>query len=109
MYTTNELLDLMKERFRIQTDSALAEHLKVTRVTVSRLRNGLSSFDDERATKVAEALCLDPFAILASMRVERAERKNNTDKSAFWKKYAVKPHPNRPQFKFEQHALIKSQ
>jgi transcriptional regulator with XRE-family HTH domain len=73
MHTTVELLDAVKSRLGLSSDYAAAKALGVTRQRVSAWRNGRQTFEDEVCLRVAEILEVDPFPVMASVRIERIE------------------------------------
>src|SRR5574340_1031905 len=74
MYTTtNEFLDLVKTRYGLKSDYALAGKLGITRSMVSGYRRGKSAFGDEMAVRVADLLELSPGYVLACIEAERSQ------------------------------------
>ncbi|KVD05453.1 helix-turn-helix domain-containing protein [Burkholderia ubonensis] len=71
MKTSAEWLDAVKARLDLPSDYAAAKILQVTRQTVSGYRVGRATLDDEVCLRVAEILGLNPFEVMASVRIER--------------------------------------
>ncbi|MDN7873833.1 MULTISPECIES: helix-turn-helix domain-containing protein [Burkholderia cepacia complex] len=72
MKTTIEWLDAVKARLDLPSDYAAAKVLGVTRQRVSAWRNGRQTFEDEVCLQVAEILGIDPFEVLANVKIERS-------------------------------------
>lgn len=81
MKTTLEFLDGVSAKLGGASDYAIAKELDVTRSAVSRYRNGLSTFDDETAIRVARILDIDPAAVLLAAH---AERTKNPEAKNLW-------------------------
>ncbi len=88
MYKTNDLLDRLKASYHLPSDYATAKKLGISRQSVSNYRCNRKSLEDKLAVQVAELLGLQPFVIMASMRVERAERTRDESAISFWQDYA---------------------
>ncbi len=88
MFKSSQLIDEIKIKYFFYSDNDVAKKLGVSRAAVSRYRNGTGSIEDKLAVEIAEMLRLDPMQVLASMRIERAERNNSLTEVVFWKKYA---------------------
>jgi predicted transcriptional regulator len=71
MKTSADWLDAVKVRLDLPSDYAAAKVLKVTRQTVSGYRVGRATLDDEVCLRVAEILDVNPFEVIASVRIER--------------------------------------
>ncbi len=71
MKTTPEVLDAVKEKLGIESDYALAKHLKVTRAMISSYRHG-RTFSAPIAIKAAKILGVEPAIILAIAEMEKA-------------------------------------
>ncbi|WP_166425949.1 helix-turn-helix transcriptional regulator [Paraglaciecola sp. 20A4] len=89
MYKSMQLIDMLKKKHTFRSDNDVAKKLGISRSAVSRYRNSTGSIDDKLAVEIAEMLTLDPFAVLASMRCERAARNNSPTDINFWRKYAA--------------------
>lgn len=89
MYKSMQLVDMLKQKYGFSSDNSVAKKLGVSRSAVSRYRSGSGSIDDKLAVEIAEMLTLDPFEVIASMRCERAARKNRPTEIKFWRKYAT--------------------
>lgn len=70
---TNELLDMVKARYSLPSDYALAAKLGLTRSGISGYRNGRSKLGEDAALKVAHLLELDEGYVLACMEAERSQ------------------------------------
>ncbi|KVC55115.1 hypothetical protein WT10_32615 [Burkholderia stagnalis] len=81
MKTTVEWLDAVKARLDLPSDYAAAKILGVTRQAASGWRNGRQTFDDEVCLRVAEILELDPFEVLATVKIERIK---DAERRAVW-------------------------
>lgn len=73
MDTTNQLLDKVKNRYRLRSDYALAKALHMSRERISKYRTKGGALAEENALKVAEMLELDEGYVLACMEAERAQ------------------------------------
>lgn len=89
MYRTAELLTKLKAFYGVTSDYALAKKMGVTRACVSSWSRGVTFFDDKVSFEVAEVLGLNPAILVASMHVERAERKHDESALNFWRQYAA--------------------
>lgn len=85
METTNELLDLVKERHGLTSDYALSQRLGLTRSVISAYRTKKWMLGEEPALKVASMLGLDPGYVLASIE---AQRTHNEATRRAWEKTA---------------------
>jgi predicted transcriptional regulator len=72
MKTTVEYLDAVKAKLDLPSDYAAAKALGVTRAAVSRYRNGLGTFDDLTAARVADILGVEPIEVIAATNFERS-------------------------------------
>lgn len=72
MKTTVEYLDAVKAKLDLPSDYAAAKALGVTRAAVSRYRNGLGTFDDLTAARVAQILGVEPIEVIAATNFERS-------------------------------------
>lgn len=84
MKQTTAYLDQVKQRHRLVSDYALAKYLRVGQPTVTRYRKRHAAMDDYTATRVAEALSINPMEVIAAAQAERAERAQDEEKKAFW-------------------------
>lgn len=96
MFKSSQLIDEIKIKYFFYSDNDVAKKLGVSRAAVSRYRNGTGSIEDKLAVEIAEMLRLDPMQVLASMRIERAERNNSLTEVVFWKKYTNKISESKP-------------
>lgn len=81
MKTTIEWLDAVKARLDLPSDYAAAKVLGVTRQSASGWLNGRQTFDDEVCLRVAEILEVDPFEVLANIKIERIK---DEERRAVW-------------------------
>ena len=72
MKTTVEFLDEAKRALDIERDTDLSRAIRVTKQTISMLRNGESCFSDETARRVADVLGIDPAYVIACAYAERS-------------------------------------
>lgn len=72
MKTAANYLDDLRKHLGLPSDYAAAKALGLTRAAVSKYRNGLSSFDDSTAIRVASLLSIDPLEVIAACAFERA-------------------------------------
>ncbi|CAE6822245.1 helix-turn-helix domain-containing protein [Paraburkholderia nemoris] len=72
MKTTVEYLDAVKAKLDLPSDYAAAKALGVTRAAVSRYRNGIGTFDDLTAARVADVLGIEPIEVIAATNYERS-------------------------------------
>lgn len=68
---TRQYMEQVKRRLEIESDYALAKHLRVSKTTVSNYRNGYSAFSLAVCHRVAEILKIEPGIIVAAMEVDR--------------------------------------
>lgn len=68
---TRQYMEQVKKRLDIESDYALAKHLRVSKTTVSNYRNGYSAFSPTVAHRVAEILNIEPGIVVACMEVDR--------------------------------------
>jgi predicted transcriptional regulator len=88
MFKTNDLLNRLKAVYGLQSDYALAKKIGISRQAVSKYRTLTRTLDDCVAVEVAELLELNPFQVLASMQLERAERNKDEKMVSIWREYA---------------------
>lgn len=81
MLTTVELLDLIKHRFDIGSDYALAKRLGVSPSLICKHRDRPFGMSNDLALKCAELLKYDPAFVLLCVNAERA--KCAAEKAAF--------------------------
>ena len=68
MYTTEQLLDLVKNKHNLPSDYAVAKHLGVSHAAISRHRHAVFGFDSRMAKKIADSLVLDfAFVLLCGI------------------------------------------
>lgn len=73
MQTSVELLDAVKQKYRMTSDYQLAKRLGESRNRISNYRVGRSTFDETMALKIAHELDLDEGYVLACIAAERAQ------------------------------------
>jgi predicted transcriptional regulator len=89
MKTTIDYLDELRIKLQLPSDYAVAKALGCTRASVSRYRNGVGSFDDATAIKVADLLGLEPLEIIAAANFERAKDEHSQNVwASIWGKVA---------------------
>ena len=81
MKTVDNYLDLIKKKYDIKSDYALARFLGISKQRVTTYRQGRSSFNTEFCIIVAKFLALDPLEIIAAMN---ATREKNSLSRTFW-------------------------
>lgn len=88
MYKTTELLDMVKAKYDLPSDYALAKKIEFTRSHVSKLRLKKQFLTSEKAYEIASLLLLNPMEVVASCEYERAEYFGDETMMKFWKKAA---------------------
>jgi transcriptional regulator with XRE-family HTH domain len=68
-----EWIDRLKAEKGWESDYRVAKELKVGRATVSKYRNAGSTFDDETACRVADALQVEPELVIIDQVAERTK------------------------------------
>lgn len=68
---TTQYCAAMKQRLQITSDYALAKALGVPKQTISNYANGVRTFDNTMAAKVAEILDVPVMKVIADMELER--------------------------------------
>lgn len=89
MYTSVELLDMVKARHRLPSDYAAAKLIGCTQQCVSRIRNNLSFFGADNALVLATLLDFDPFKTVASVQLEAARKRHDERVEKLWEPYAA--------------------
>lgn len=87
MKTTNEYLDQVKQKLRLDTDYKLAKWLGSKTSVISKYRLKQRVMDNYTAAKLAEALGIDPMEVIAAAE---AEREKDERKAEFWRKLMQK-------------------
>ena len=87
MLKTIELIERLKTVYGLPSDYAAAKKLGITCQAISQYRNKGTTFDDSVAVEIAELLELDPFKVVASIHLERAERRRDEKLISFWSQY----------------------
>lgn len=86
MKTLGELLDAIKERRNLETDSALAAALGVSRQTVNNWRQGRNTPDAVACATIA-GLTGEPLALVLGIAGE--QRAISREEKAVWRKLAA--------------------
>jgi transcriptional regulator with XRE-family HTH domain len=86
MKTTLEYIDELAELKGWKTDYQIAKGLNIKTTTMTRYRRHGGTMDNDTAWKVADALGVDAVEVIAAVEIERAERSDNTEKAAVWKR-----------------------
>lgn len=68
---TRNYLDQVKKALNIESDYALAKHLRVSKSTVSNYQKGITAFSDTVCHRVAEILQIEPAMVLALIELDR--------------------------------------
>ena len=82
MKTQQKYLDQVAELTETGSDYAIAKKLGISTQRVSNYRRGRHTFDDEMCTRVALALGINPFKVIAEINAEKAK---TAEKRKFWK------------------------
>jgi hypothetical protein len=85
MHTTTELLDLLKSRAGWASDYRVAKELGIPKQTVSNWRNGVNTFGNPEAIRIAKLLNFDPAYVMACAN---AERSRTEEERAIWERVA---------------------
>jgi len=72
---SNELLDIAKKHFKVDSDNKLAQAWGISRVFISNIRNNRKSVPIKKAEQVAEWGNLDKKEVKISITRERNERR----------------------------------
>jgi len=89
MYTSLQLLDMVKARHRLPSDYAAAKVIGLSKQSLSRIRAGIHTFGPEGCIKVAKLLEIEPLRVIASARIEQLEKLNDKDHINLWKEFAA--------------------
>ena len=76
-------LEKAKEKLGIKSDYALAKWLGISRFSLSSFTTGRRPLDDYTATRIAEALGINPMEIIAA---RNAEREKDETRKEFWRR-----------------------
>lgn len=68
---TRSYIDQVKKALDIESDYALAKHLRVSKSTVSNYQKGITAFSDTVCHRVAEILQVEPAMVLALIELDR--------------------------------------
>jgi hypothetical protein len=83
---TNDYLDALKAKLDLRSDYQLAQTLDTSTAAIGQYRTGKRTMDDYTAARVAELLGMEPLILIAQAN---AEREKDSQKAAFWRKYAA--------------------
>lgn len=86
MKKTLDYIDQLAALKGWETDYQIAKGLGIKTPTMTRYRRHGGTLDNDTAWKVAEGLGIDAMEIIAAAEIERAERADNTEKAAVWKR-----------------------
>ena len=86
MNKTLDYIDQLAALKGWETDYQIAKGLGIKTPTMTRYRRHGGTLDNDTAWKVAEGLGIDAMEIIAAAEIERAERADNTEKAAVWKR-----------------------
>lgn len=87
MYTSIQLINLLKTQENLDTDYAVAKRLGLCWSTVARVSKNQGSFGIDTSLLLAELLHLEPLPVIASIQYEQALRQNNKAKQFLYFKY----------------------
>ena len=82
MKTVDDYLDMLKKKYELKSDYALAKFLGISKQRITTYRQGRSSFNTEFSIVVAKFLGLEPMEIIAAMNAVR--EKDNLAQN-FWR------------------------
>lgn len=88
MYTSIELLDMVKGRYRLPSDYAAAKKLGLSTQFISKVRQGQSEFGVDSSLLVAELLDLEPLRVIGCTRIQHAHKTHDKNLMQMWLKYA---------------------
>lgn len=75
---TQKYMQEVKAKLGIESDYALAQHLQVSRTTVSNYSNGRSHFSESVSHRVASILGIPPAIVVTAMELDR---RSNADQA----------------------------
>ncbi len=96
MKTLENYMDEFKEKLNITSDYKLAQELNVKRQQISRIRSGIVCIGREKCIRMAKALKIDPWEIIAAME---AQKEKKSEMHALWIKLAKEKESERKQQK----------
>ncbi|KLV06897.1 transcriptional regulator [Photobacterium ganghwense] len=73
MTYTNELLDMVKDKYSLESDYKLAQKIGVSRSRLSKWRNELNSMDWDVAFKIADLLGMDDQKVVYGLLEDKYE------------------------------------
>ena len=76
----SDYIDLIKQKFEINSDAGVGRKLGVSRAAVSLWRNETTQFSPETAMLIAELLEVDPNRIAGDMMAARAKDRKTRNK-----------------------------
>jgi plasmid maintenance system antidote protein VapI len=83
MKTTLEYIDEAKKALGIESDYGMAKWMGITTGAMAHYRGGKRTIDDYTASKLADAIGLDPLEVIAAAN---AEREKDEKKKDYWRK-----------------------
>ncbi len=84
MNAASVYLDEIKEKYRLRTDTELAEKLETSSPCISRYRKG-QAMENQIAWRIAELLDRDPKEVIAAVEMQRAERSQDPQAINVWR------------------------
>lgn len=85
-YTTNDFLDMLKDKFQLTSDYQLAGALGWSRSLISTYRTKPQYLGDKNCIEVANILKVPPSFVLCCIHAERAKE---PDVKKYWTKMAL--------------------
>ncbi|MGB7480841.1 MAG: helix-turn-helix domain-containing protein [Burkholderiaceae bacterium] len=82
---STKYLEMIREKYELKTDSAIAEKLGISRNAVSQYMTGKRVMDEETCLAVALALEIEPSRVLMAAGIDRAER---TGQKSLWEVFS---------------------
>lgn len=74
MHTSAQFLDLIRNKKALPSDYAVGKLLGVSTQQISRYRNGLDGFSDEKAEQVAGILGMEAGYVMACSHAQRSKK-----------------------------------
>ena len=88
MYTSHELMDMVKARYSLASDYSLAKKIGCSKSFIYEVRKGNTHLGFEFSLICGQLLGLDPLQVIASSGIETAQKKHNQDSENLWRQYA---------------------
>jgi predicted transcriptional regulator len=82
--SVNLILENVKTALGVTSDYALAQQLQISRSTICGYNKNEKFLDARMCAKVAHILGENPYKLIATMELCRAERNNNEKLKNFW-------------------------